>query len=341
MLQHRSWNPPRRPTPATLAPWSTLPPAAAECTPPPAGGQTSKRPGLLGALTRPRLEVRWFWGARGVRLREGAWEPWSLKHAFLDWGRALPRGHLGGEDRLDEGVGQEDCPGGGPRPFWKRRHPKHFVQEVGPRTLSQQWGPHPSHHLRMLRGACIVLGVSGLEWSEASRRAVETPDHPFCRAAAEGAVRCVTALWGSMGNSSALERVRSSLTASPWPCEGHPRALGSRWAEDCVGVGGGTRACDRPGCAWRLVSKSSWESPGLQLLLLLRPAQGLSCSAGPGPGPAVHSHRAGPLWGLPVEGGAALQRLLEAAQLCVALRAASFRGWAVCRQWELVRQAWM
>lgn len=108
---------------------------------------------------------------------------------------------------------------------------------MGPRTLSQQWGPHPSHHLRMLRGACTVLGVSGLEWSEASRRAVETPDHPFCRAAAGAAVRCVTALWGSMGNSSVLKRVRSSLTASPWPCEGHPRALGSRWAEDCVGVG--------------------------------------------------------------------------------------------------------
>ena len=78
----------------------------------------------------------------------------------------------------------------------------------------------------MLRGACTVLGVRGLEWSQASRRAVETSDHPYCRAAAGGAVRCITALLGSVGNSSALERGLSSLTGSPWPCEGHPLGLG-------------------------------------------------------------------------------------------------------------------
>lgn len=168
-----------------------------------------------------------------MRLREGAWEPWSLRHAFLDCGRALPRAHLERIDWMTEWA----------RKTLSRRWTQAFLEappppRVGPRTLSQQWGPHPSHHLRMLRGACTVLGVSGLEWSEASRRAVETSDHPYCRAAAGGAVRCITALLGSVGNSSALERVLSSLTGSPWPCEGHPLGLGKLLGRGwCGGVG--------------------------------------------------------------------------------------------------------
>lgn len=62
-----------------------------------------------------------------------------LETAFLDCGRALPRGHLGGEDRLDEGVGQED-----------------FVQEVDP-VLSGS-APTPNTY-GWVPGHCLGSGT--------------------------------------------------------------------------------------------------------------------------------------------------------------------------------------
>ena len=89
---------------------------------------------------------------------------------------------------------------------------------MGLGILCLQWGPLPSHHRRMLRGARPSPGVGLLEHgqppeeAEASRRAVGTREHPSCRAVAGGSVRYATALWGSRGNAPALDHVLSCLT---------------------------------------------------------------------------------------------------------------------------------